>query len=45
VAEDVCDEKISLEFACREHGVVLDPATLAVDAAATRAARAVAGSG
>ena len=45
VAEDVRDEKISLEFARREHGVVLDPATLAVDAAATRAARAVAGSG
>jgi N-methylhydantoinase B len=40
VAEDVRDEKISLEFARREHGVVLDPVTLAVDAAATRAARA-----
>jgi N-methylhydantoinase B len=39
VAEDVRDEKISLEFARREHGVVLDPVTLAVDAAATRAAR------
>ena len=40
VAEDVRDEKISLEFARREHGVVIDPVTLAVDAAATRAARA-----
>ena len=36
VAEDVRDEKISLEFARREHGVVIDPVTLAVDAAATR---------
>ena len=35
VAEDVRDEKISLEFARREHGVVIDPVTLAVDAAAT----------
>ena len=40
VAEDVRDEKISLEFARREHGVVIDPVTLAVDAAATRTARA-----
>jgi N-methylhydantoinase B len=40
VAEDVRDEKISLEFARREHGVVLDPVTLAVDPVATRAARA-----
>jgi N-methylhydantoinase B len=40
VADDVRDEKISLEFARREHGVVVDPITLAVDSAATRAARA-----
>ena len=40
VADDVRDEKISLEFARREHRVVIDPVTLAVDAAATRAARA-----
>jgi hypothetical protein len=40
VAEDVRDEKISLEFARREHGVVIDPVTLAVDAEATQAARA-----
>jgi N-methylhydantoinase B len=40
VADDVRDEKISLEFARREHGVVVDPVTLAVDSAATRAARA-----
>jgi len=35
VAADVRDEKISVEFARREHGVVLDPGTLAVDAEAT----------
>ena len=40
MAEDVRDEKISLEFARREHGVVIDPVTLAVDAEATQAARA-----
>jgi N-methylhydantoinase B len=40
VAEDVRDEKISLDYARREHGVVIDPATLEVDEAATRAARA-----
>ncbi len=39
VAEDVRDEKVSLEYARREHGVVIDPATLKVDEAATRAAR------
>jgi N-methylhydantoinase B len=39
VAADVRDEKISLDYARREHGVVIDPATLAVDAAATGAAR------
>jgi N-methylhydantoinase B len=40
VAEDVRDEKVSLDYARREHGVVLDPVTLKVDEAATRAARA-----
>lgn len=39
VAADVRDEKISLDYARREHGVVIDPTTLAVDEAATRAAR------
>jgi N-methylhydantoinase B len=45
VAEDVRDEKISLAFARREHGVVLDPLTLAVDEAATRSARVAARAG
>jgi N-methylhydantoinase B len=40
VAEDVRDEKITVEFARREHGVVVDPATFAVDAEATRRLRA-----
>lgn len=40
VAEDVRDEKITLAYALREHGVVIDPTTLAVDEVATRAARA-----
>ena len=39
VAADVRDEKISLDYACREHGVVIDPVSLTVDEAATRAAR------
>jgi N-methylhydantoinase B len=39
VAADVRDEKISLDYAHREHGVVIDPVSLTVDAAATRAAR------
>jgi N-methylhydantoinase B len=39
VAADVRDEKISLDYARREHGVVIDPVTLTVDGAATRAAR------
>ena len=39
VAEDVRDEKVSIEYARREHGVVIDAATLKVDEAATRAAR------
>jgi N-methylhydantoinase B len=40
VATDVRDEKISLDYARREHGVVIDPVTLEVDETATRAARA-----
>jgi N-methylhydantoinase B len=40
VAADVRDEKITVEFARREHGVALDPVTLEVDAAATRVLRA-----
>jgi N-methylhydantoinase B len=39
VAADVRDEKISLDYARREHGVVIDAVTLTVDEAATRAAR------
>jgi len=35
VREDVLDEKVTLEHARGAYGVVLDPATLAVDAAAT----------
>ncbi|HEX6212214.1 MAG TPA: hydantoinase B/oxoprolinase family protein [Methylomirabilota bacterium] len=42
VAEDVRDEKVSIGYARREHGVVIDPTTLKVDEAATRAARAAA---
>lgn len=40
VAADVRNEKISPEYARREHGVVIDPAALTVDLAATRALRA-----
>lgn len=40
VAADVANEKISLEYARREHGVVIDPVSLAVDEAETRALRA-----
>ena len=40
VAADVRDEKITPEYARREHGVVVDRATGAVDEAATRAIRA-----
>jgi N-methylhydantoinase B len=39
VAADVADEKITVEYARREHGVVIDPVTREVDAAATRALR------
>jgi N-methylhydantoinase B len=35
VQRDVRDEKISIDFAAREHGVVIDPGTLLVDEAAT----------
>jgi N-methylhydantoinase B len=40
VAADVWNEKITPGFAEREHGVVLDPVTLKVDADATRECRA-----
>jgi N-methylhydantoinase B len=40
VAEDVADEKVSLEAARAEYGVVLDPVTFAVDTEATAALRA-----
>jgi N-methylhydantoinase B len=40
VAADVRDEKITIAFARREHGVVIDPATLEVDGEATARARA-----
>jgi N-methylhydantoinase B len=40
VAEDVADEKVSLEAARTEYGVVIDPSTLTVDTAATSALRA-----
>lgn len=40
VREDVLDEYISLEAAAKVYGVVIDPATLQIDEAATRAARA-----
>jgi len=40
VAADARNEKITPEYARREHGVVLDPATFAVDVEATRLLRA-----
>jgi N-methylhydantoinase B len=40
VAADARNEKITLDFARREHGVVLEPGTFKVDAEATRALRA-----
>ena len=40
VRQDVRDEKITPEYAAREHGVVLDPATLAVNEEATANLRA-----
>ncbi|HSE02725.1 MAG TPA: hydantoinase B/oxoprolinase family protein [Methylomirabilota bacterium] len=39
VAADARNEKITLEYARREHGVVLEPGTFKVDAEATRALR------
>jgi hypothetical protein len=39
VAEDVLDEKVSLEAARTEYGVVIDPLTRTVDAGATAALR------
>ncbi|HSL47886.1 MAG TPA: hydantoinase B/oxoprolinase family protein [Candidatus Deferrimicrobiaceae bacterium] len=39
VAADARNEKITIEYARREHGVVLEPGTFKVDAAATRARR------
>jgi N-methylhydantoinase B len=39
VAADVRQEKISIEYARREHSVAIDPATLKVDADATRELR------
>lgn len=41
VAADVRNEKITPAYAAREHGVVIDPLTLEVDAGATRARRAL----
>ncbi|MEN9726658.1 MAG: hypothetical protein RL434_1024, partial [Pseudomonadota bacterium] len=40
VLEDVLDEYISLEAAAKVYGVVIDPATMQIDEAATRKARA-----
>jgi N-methylhydantoinase B len=40
VAEDVANGYVSVESAARDYGVVLDPATFAVDEAKTAAARA-----
>ena len=40
VVADVRNEKITPEYARREHGVVIDPVTLCADAALTRALRA-----
>jgi N-methylhydantoinase B len=40
VEEDVRQDKISIAFAAREHGVVVNPHTLTVDGAATTARRA-----
>lgn len=39
VAADARNEKVTLEYARREHGVVLEPGTFKVDATATRALR------
>ena len=45
VAADVANEKITVEYARREHGVVIDAETLAVDADATAALRRARGAG
>ncbi|ETW95698.1 MAG: hypothetical protein ETSY1_29565 [Candidatus Entotheonella factor] len=39
VADDVREDKLSVEYARQEYGVVLDPATLAVDVIATETLR------
>jgi hypothetical protein len=39
VLADVLEDKVSLEAARRDYGVVIDPVTLAVDAAATQRLR------
>jgi N-methylhydantoinase B len=39
VREDVLDEKLTLEYARREYGVVIEPETLLVDAQATERLR------
>jgi hypothetical protein len=44
VREDVVDEYVSIDGARRDYGVVLDPATLDLDTAATAAERARRGS-
>ena len=41
VLRDVLEDYVSLEGARRDYGVVIDPATMTVDGAATAAARAV----
>jgi N-methylhydantoinase B len=40
VREDVLDEKLTIDYARREYGVVLDPRTCEIDQAATAGARA-----
>ena len=39
VWDDVCDEFVSIESACRDYGVVIDPTTLGLDCAASEALR------
>jgi N-methylhydantoinase B len=39
VLEDVRNEKITIDFAAREHGVVIDPETLHIDSASTEQLR------
>ena len=40
VAEDVREEKLTIEYVRREYGVVIDPETLAMDVEATARLRA-----